>query len=374
MVKDLITLTEKARKILEKLVNEIRLKENVYGIGLFGSWSRGDASPSSDIDLLLVERDNSNYEFVERTEVGGLLIDLDYIPKSWFHDFIPPEIDQKLYEMHVLYDRDWTLNNTKLLMNKLYSSPERVDIRIEAHMVDADIYFSRATSAFSRGDFRSACLFGVLAVENILRVLLEIALQPFSVSSFLERLEVSTSKLGMETLYKEYLRLANANNVESALVKEKLRLFKVLWNEMKSAVAYHNEAFALLHPHIKSTLNYYLNTAFLQGAVMRANSLLENAKAVEAAHYLNTIFLNIIENYAWFKSSAAKTKIDYSTLLTSLERLEKNPKTYINITKFLGLEETTKHNAAETLEKARGIIFKVRKERKVLIKNHLITK
>jgi predicted nucleotidyltransferase len=38
-----ITLPEKVRRTLEKVVKEMMVKENVYGIGLFGSRSREDA-------------------------------------------------------------------------------------------------------------------------------------------------------------------------------------------------------------------------------------------------------------------------------------------------------------------------------------------
>ena len=144
----MIKLPEKIRRMLEKFVKEMRVKENVYGIGLFGSWSRGDATPSSDIDLLMLDERNSNYEYTERIEISGLLIDLDYIPKRWIHGPIPPEIDQKLYELQILYDRDWSLTNAKLLTVKSYSSLERVEIRTKMHIIESDVYLSRATSAY----------------------------------------------------------------------------------------------------------------------------------------------------------------------------------------------------------------------------------
>ena len=82
-------LPEKVRRTLEKVVAKMRVTENVYGIGLFGSWSRGDATTSSDVDLLILDKGNFNYEYVERIEIGGLLIDLDHVPKRWIHGLIP---------------------------------------------------------------------------------------------------------------------------------------------------------------------------------------------------------------------------------------------------------------------------------------------
>jgi len=366
-------LPEKVRRALEKVVAEMRVEENVYGIGLFGSWSRSDATTSSDIDLLILDKGSFSYEYVERIGVSSLLIDLDHVPKRWIHGPIPPELDQKLYEMQILYDRDWSLNDTKVLMAKSYCSPERVDIRTETHVIDSDIYLSRATSAFSREDFRSAYLFATVALENILKVLVEIALEPFSNSRFVERLEVSAAKLGMQELFNEYLEIAELDEADDASAKGKLKLFKIVWDEMKATLRQNVQALESSHFKVKTKLNYYLDPAFLQGVVMRTNFIIDSGKVVEASHYLNGTFLDIVENYVWLKSSIDKVKIDYTTLMRSLESVEeKNPKNYNYIVKLLNLSNVTKLDAASAIEKSREIILKIRKDRKVLIKNHLL--
>jgi predicted nucleotidyltransferase len=365
-------LPEKIRKTLEKVVAEMRVKENVYGIGLFGSWSRSDATTSSDIDLLILDKSNFSHEYVERIEIGGLLIDLDHVPKQWIQGPIPPEIDQKLYEMQILYDRDWSLNNTKLLMVKFYGSPERVDIRTEAHIIESDIYLSRATSAFSREDFRSAYLFATVALENVLKVLIEIALEPFSNSRFVEKLEVSAAKMGMRDVFNEYSEITGLNKTDNAVVKDKLKLFKAIWEEVKATTEQNLQTLKFSHFKVKTKLNYYLNPAFLQGLVMRTNALIDSGKVIEASHYLSTIFLDIIENYVWLKSSSEKVKVNYTTLIRSLESIdEKNPKNYNYVLEFLNLSEVDKLNAAKMVERTRETMLKIRKERKVLIKNHI---
>jgi predicted nucleotidyltransferase len=366
-------LPEKIRRTLEKNVNEMKVKENVYGIGLFGSWSRGDATKSSDIDLFILDKGNFNHEYVERIEIGGLFIDLNHVPKRWIHGPIPPETDQKLYEMQILYDRDWSLTNTKLLMAKCYSSPERVDIRTEVHVIESDIYLSRATSAFSREDFRSAQLFATVALENILKVLIEIALEPFSNSRFMEKLEDSATKLGMRDPFNKYLEIAGLNKADNTSVKDKLKLFKIIWDEINATTKQNLQALEASHFKVKTKLNYYLNPAFLQGTVMRTNSLIDSEKLVEASHYLNNILLDLVENYVWLKSSIDKVKIDYTTLMRSLESLEeKNLKNHKHIIKFLNLSNIDKLNASNTIKKTREIMLKIRRERKVLIKNHLL--
>jgi predicted nucleotidyltransferase len=369
----MIKLPEKIRRTLERIVAELRVRENIYGIGLFGSWSRGDAASSSDVDLFILDKSNLPHEYFEKIEINGLFIDLDHVPKKWIHGPIPPEIDQKLYEMQILYDRDWSLTNTKLLMAKYYASPERVEIRTETHVIDADIYLSRATSAFSREDFRSAHLFASLALENILKVLVEIALKPFSNSRFLENLEASTANFGMQTMFSEFLEVTRLKEANNESVKEKLRLFKNIWDEMQATTKQNMQTLDSSHFMVKTKLNYYLNPAFLQGTIMRTNTLIENGKFSEASHYLSDILLNTLESYVWLKSSIEKVKIDYTTLIRSLESLEeKNPKNYNHIINFLNLSNIDKVRADQAISKSREIILKIRRDRKVLIKNHLI--
>ena len=368
-----IRLPDKTRKTLEKAVNELKTKDNVYGIGLFGSWSRGEAEPSSDVDLLILDRSEISDEYVERIEAGGLLIDLDHTPKKWIHSLIPPELDQKLYEMQILYDRDWSFTNTKLLMTKSYGSPDRVDIRTEAHLVDSDIYLSRATSAFSREDFRSAHLFAVVAMEYILKILAEIALEPLSNTHFLRRLEDSATKLDKLELFKEYLVTARLDKIDDSSLKEKLKLFQIIWGEFSNKAKRHPRELESVHFKVKTKLGYYLNPLFLQGTVLRAEALVGSGKSAETAHYLDNAFLDIVENYVWLKSSISKVKVDHTTLFYSLELLEnKSPRTFKQMVEFFNLKDIGKIEASTTIEKARRIALDVRTDRKVLIKNHLI--
>ncbi|MEM3464388.1 MAG: nucleotidyltransferase domain-containing protein [Candidatus Bathyarchaeia archaeon] len=369
----MLTLPEKIRRILEKVVNEMIAEENVYGVGLFGSWSRGDASASSDVDLLILDGAEFAYEFVERRETGGLFIDLDHIPKKWLHSLIPPEVDQKLYEMQILYDRDWSLANAKLLMAKFYSSPDRVDIRTESHIVDSDIYLSRATSALSKGDFQSASIFAITALESILKVLVEIALEPFSNSGVVAKFGNSAAKLDVKEVFKEYMHITALNTVDGAKVQEKLKLYKAIWEEICAVVRQNFQALENAHFRVKTKLRYYLNLAFLQGFVARVKSLIDSGRAADASRYLDTTLIDLVENYAWFKASTTKTKIDCTTLMRSFKSLEgKNPKNYNNVIKFLNLKDVDEKAAKEKIERTRQVMLKIRGERKVLIKNHLL--
>ncbi|MEM2104612.1 MAG: nucleotidyltransferase domain-containing protein [Candidatus Bathyarchaeia archaeon] len=368
----MMRLPEKVRKVLERIIKQTTVKDDVEGLGLFGSWSRGDASPSSDIDLLVFVRRTIPNEYVERTVAEGLMIDLDVVPARWIQEPATPELDQKIYEAQILYDRDWKFKNMKLLMSKLYSSPERVEIRTGIHVIEADIHLSRATSALSKGDYMSTQLFASTAMENILRIPLEITLEPFSNSRFIEKTEAAAEKLGFKEMFNDYLELAQLYMADKTMTEEKMKLFKTIWDELNFTVRQNLQAVERLHFKVKSNLKYYFNPAFMQGAVLRTASMINAKKFTEAAHYLNSIFLNLLENYALMKSFIEKQRIDLTTLLHSIKNLEKaNPENYQNIIAFLNLKELEKAKAAESIQRAKENILKLRMERKRLIKTHI---
>ncbi len=367
-------LPEKIRRALERIVKRMKGEENVYGVGLFGSWSRGDAEESSDVDLLILDKRDLSHGFVERRETTGLLIDFDHVPKRWINGPMPSQIDQKIHELQIFYDRDWSLTNTKLLMANSYSSPERVDIRTEAHIIDSDIYMSRATSAFSREDFQSAQLFAAIALESVLKVLIEIALEPFSSSRFIQKTEECARRLNRPNLFQKYLEISRLNTINNANIKGELKLLDSIWNEASFTTKQNLQSLEASHFRVKTKLKYHLIPAFLKGVKMRARSLIDSGRLIEAKHYLNATLVDMVENYACLKSSVDNVKIDYTTLMRSLKSLEKkNPKNYENIVSFLDLRDISKPDVARILEKTRKTILKTRKERKILIKNHLLT-
>jgi predicted nucleotidyltransferase len=365
-------LPEKIRGTLEKIVKEMKGEENTYGVGLFGSWSRGDAVESSDIDLLVIQKGSFNTEFVERSEVNGILIDWDHIPKEWIPNRAPPRLDQKIYEMQILYDKDWSLTNKKLMMTKTYSSPERVEIRTKEHIVESDIYLSRATSAFSRKDFRSAQLFTTFSLESILRIPIEIALEPFSNSRFIQKLNCSTIKIGIHNFFNEYLKITSLEKADKETVEDKLKLFKTIWDEMNIGAMRNLEALESSHFETRTKLEYYLNPAFLRGMMMRTKSLIDSEKLMEATHYLKKVIVEIINNYIWLKSAVANKRIDYTTLIRSLETLDNKSENSGNILALLDLKKSERRTSKKTIEATRQIILKIRNERKPLIKKHLL--
>ncbi|MFB0504680.1 MAG: nucleotidyltransferase domain-containing protein, partial [Candidatus Bathyarchaeia archaeon] len=74
-------LPDAMQSTLDSLVEDLKSQEAITGVALFGSWSRGDAVESSDVDLLIVDKRDFEYEYTERIELDNLLIDLNYVPE-----------------------------------------------------------------------------------------------------------------------------------------------------------------------------------------------------------------------------------------------------------------------------------------------------
>ena len=91
-------LPENARVILESLLEDLKSRESVSAVGLFGSYSRGDSVLSSDVDLLIVDKREFDYEYVERAMLEDVFFDLEYVPEKKILKQMAPELDHKMFE------------------------------------------------------------------------------------------------------------------------------------------------------------------------------------------------------------------------------------------------------------------------------------
>jgi len=362
------TRPENIRKILEGLVADLRSRDSVSGIGLFGSRSRGDAVASSDVDLLVVERRDYDYEHVERAEIEGFFLDLDYIPEKWIHRMTPPEIDQKLYELQVLYERDGTLTKAKELMLKTYSTPERVEIRTASHLIEADTYLSRGISALNKEDFQSAKVNAAIALEAIMKILIEVAGLPISNSRFTRTLESSTKKLGAQKLYNDYVEVAGLSKLDRQRTESMLESFSAMWKEALGFIDANSPAVRTLHVKVMNDLNYYGRENFLKGLVARSSSLIRDGLLVETAHYLSRTSICMLESYAWLLAKLDGTRFDYTTLFQHLKGSKKSPpEVRQRAVEALGIEKVSGREAEESLRKTKEIALGIRQKMKELI-------
>ncbi|MFB0501120.1 MAG: nucleotidyltransferase family protein [Candidatus Bathyarchaeia archaeon] len=362
-------LPEKLRLVLERVVRKLSRRETVSGVGLFGSWSRGDADTNSDVDLLVVDGRDFEYEYVDRLECEDFLVDLNYIPKKWVIGSVPPEIDQKLYEMVVLHDREWLLTNTKDWISRTYRKPERVDIRTEVHLVESDIYLSRAASAYSRGDFQSACVFASMGLESMLKILVEVNLLPISNTRFVGFLERSAKKLGCPKFFSTYLAVSRLYRLSHRDTERRVGLFRVAWDDVWSFVKDNASVLDSLHFKVRSKLGYYGKPGFLRGMIARSQEIIHAGMYAEASNYLLRVLVDLLENYAWLASTVEGIKLNYTTLFRSLKGLKETPmEVYETAVEAFNVKDVTQKEAEEVLKLARETALNVRRQRRDLIR------
>jgi len=368
----LARLPDKLRLVLERVVRSLGRRETVLGVGLFGSWSRGDAAASSDVDLLVVDGRDFKYEYVDRLECEDFLVDLNYIPKKWVAGSVPPEIDQKLYEMIVLYDREWLLANTKDWVSRTYWKPERVGIRTEVHLVESDIYLSRAASACGRGDFQSACVFAGMGLESMLKILVEVNLLPISNTSFIRVLERSARELECSKFFAAYLAVSRLHMLDCGDAERRVGLFTAAWDDVSFFMKDNASVLDSLHFKVRSKLGYYGNPGFLRGMVARSQEIIDAGLYAEACHYVLRVLVDLLENYAWLASAVEGVRLDYTTLFRSLRGLKETPtRVFETAVEAFGVGNVSRGEAEGVLNLARETALDVRRQRKDLIRRFI---
>ncbi|MBS7615294.1 nucleotidyltransferase domain-containing protein [Candidatus Bathyarchaeota archaeon] len=358
-------LPEDFRNVLERLLTDLKARESIVGIGLFGSWSRGDASLTSDVDLLIVEGRDFDYEYIERALIDNVFFDLDYVPSKWILRQIPPEIDQKLYESQVLLDRNGKFAVAKELASKNYWTLERAEMRIGNYIVQADTYLSRIVSALNREDFQSAKVSAILGLTSVMRVLLEVARKPYSNSRFLRMLESATIRLSQNELYDEYLDLAGFTKINKQDAEGILDSVTEAWQKVIVFVQENSSKIEKVHIRVKNDLNYYCKENFLKGMQVRAQTLINESLYEEAVHYLFRGTISMLENYVWLISTLEGTRFDFTNLFQRLKNSSLSPPDiYQKTVEAFNLEDTSQSDAEEAQKKAKETVSKIRNKRR----------
>jgi len=307
---------------------------------------------------------------VERLQLDDLFVDLDYVPRRWVTSYIPPEIDQKLFEVMVLYDRDWSLTNAKDWASRSYRNIERMNIRAETHLVDADIYISRASSAIARGDYESSAVFAGLGLESILRIVVEAGLLPFSVSRFVRTLELASQRLDCSQFFDAFIAVSRIGSVSRHDVDVCFNLFEAILSDLAYVLQEQASALDSIHPSVKGQLAYYGNPSFLRGMLARSQSMVKTAEYSDACHYLRRVLTDVLESYAWFAATLENRRLDYTRLFKSLRTLKETPSKLVeNVTAAFDVQHLGRKEAEETVELAKDTILRVRRSKEALLQS-----
>ncbi len=361
-------LPEKARDVVQRVVEDLKSRESVSGVGLFGSWTRGDADPSSDVDLLVVDSRDFEYAYVERAEIDSCLLDLDHVPEKWVLKSIPPEIDQKLFEVQVLYDRKGTLKRAKDLMTTNFWQPERVDIRTEAYLINADTYLTRARAAYSKEDFQSTKVYAALSIESLMKILIELNRMPVSNSRYMTAVEDSAKRLDMQGLYETYAKIAGFAGLDRTKASATLNSFSGLWRRTVNFIESNSSTVKMMHVKVRNNLSYFGKESFLKGLLIRTKTLFEDGLFAEAAHYMTRTSADLLENYAWMVSTMEGVRFDYSSLFQRLRDSKTSPQEiYDRAAETFSVKSVTGQEAEEAMNKAKEATFHIRQKRRELI-------
>lgn len=357
-------LPENSRGIVERLLEDLKSRDSVVGVGLFGSWSRGDASLSSDVDLLIVDGRDLSYEYAERVELEDVFIDLDYVPSKCVLRQIPPEIDQKLFEAQVLFDRSGKFAVAKSLMAKNYYSIERAEMRIADYVMQADTYLSRVVAALNRSDFQSAKVSAAFSLASVMRIFLEVSRKPYSNSRYLRMLESATIRLGNNEFYEDYIDMAGLSRLNRQEADGVLSSVSDMWQNVVDFVEDNAKKVESVHAKVKSDLNYYCRSSFLKGMQSRASTLIGDSLYEEAAHYLFRASISMLENYVWLLSTLEGERFDFTYLFRRLKSSSlSNPDIYQRLVDAFDLGEVAQSEAEAAFKKAKDIILDVRQKR-----------
>ncbi len=260
------------------------------------------------------------------------------------------------------------MTNAKDWIRRSYRNPERVNIRSEMYLVDADVYLSRGSSALARGDFQSATVFSSLALECVLKIVVEAGSLPFSQSRFVHVLEESTEKLGCQRFFDAFLDVSRLRSASQKDAEQTLTYFQIVWDYVASLLQEQASMLDLIPYKVKNSLNYCGNPAFLKGMTARAQGMIDAGEIQQTCHYVRRTLVDILENYAYFAASLEGFRLNYALLFKSLKTLKDVPaKLYGNVVAAFDLQDVGSKEAVTTVEKAKKTILDVRRSRSKLI-------
>ena len=361
-------LPEKIRKALPKIVRELHSQNTVSSMGLYGSWSRGDAVPASDLDILVVDRSDQEMEHVERMEIDGIPVDYNHVPRKWLVEALPPFLDQKLFETNVFFDSDWSLTVAKNWIQKLYRNKGRIEIRTNNFLLDSETYLSRVSSALARKDYESASLFIPFSVEPLAKIFLEIVGLPFSSSRLLRNFRLATEMLRKPSLFTSFLKLSNIQRCGKEDARTALGLLRKSHDVLSKEILGNEDLLRNLHRSSRASIQYHSDPRFMSGVAARVEAMIDSGETEEALLYCRRLLTYFFEDQGILVSAKEGTKIDYSVLTRQLKGVGEEANSMYEIAQeSFGLKAIDPETVRENVKFARDMIRSLGREKNLLI-------
>lgn len=152
-------MTELNKATLDFLEN-LKSRDDVLGVVLFGSWARGNQRPSSDVDLVVIVKEGYKRS-VERLD--GQVFEIIYVTAEGAKDYYKTDLDatQRFWKIaKILFDRDKSAEGVKQFAINLTSKGKKPlsDDTLRHFEFDAQDQISFAEDAHKNGDIATANL------------------------------------------------------------------------------------------------------------------------------------------------------------------------------------------------------------------------
>lgn len=352
---------------IEKFVEDLALRTNVTSVGLFGSWARYEASVVSDVDLLVVDGSDVEFEFRELEEYEGLLMDINRIPWSWVGEVVLPDIDHRLHETIILHDPSGVLKRARGFVEDCYRTRGRVEVRTEGYLTDADMYLSRASSAYTRRDMETASLFADLSLTPIAQILMDVAGVPITRGAFIWNLRRAGEKLRMMEVYRRFVNMVRLSGLERGDVSRSLSRLDDAWHRISDFVVDSGDVVDGLHDRLRREIMYLTDPAMIGCILGRTREMLEGNNLVEAAMYMRGWLLPLLEDYAWLISARRGDKFDYTSLFRTMREYEGASEIHDGAVEVFNLGGVEEGAIRRAIDEARTFSADVRLARRGLI-------
>lgn len=372
MVLDLAGFLRGIRPTVDNYVDDLAQQETVVSVGLFGSWTRYEASATSNVDILVVDRSDLGFEFNELIEYKGLIMDVNRIPWKWVGEVITPEIDHRLQETQILHDPSGLLTRAKNFVGNCYRTRGRVEVRTEGYLTNADMYLSRSSSAMTRNDLETAFLFADLSLAPIAHVLMDVAGLPVNRSAHIWNLRRSCEKLDLLEIYRTVVTVARLSRLEKEDVSNSLDLFRSVWQEISDYMVDNQDEVDSLHDRLKKEISYMMNPALLKSILRKTGEMLNSNNFVEAAMCMRSRLLPFLENYAWLVLAKRGDKFDYTSLFKTIKEYGGSIEIYDGATEIFNLKNVEWNMVKQAADTARSVIVQVRTARRDLINRFVV--
>jgi hypothetical protein len=350
------------RGAFSRLVEGLTGDPGLQALGLFGSWVRGEATASSDFDVLVVEGLGLDYEYSEAEVREGLVVDLHRVPSGWVREPVSPLIDNRLHETLVLHDPEGVLGAAKGFMERSYMRPRRVEARTDGLLATSEMHLSRASAAFARGDPETSSAYVWAGLLSAAEVLMDIAGVPVTRRQFVWSLRRACVKLGMMGVYREFLSLNGVSGVGPDMVSDALGGFEATWGGVSSFVSEHGGVLGGLHGKVRRDVEYLVSGPVLDGVVARVGEMVDVGSLVEAVVFLRGWMLPLLEGYAWVVSAVEGEKYEYTSLFRVVGGDVREGALGV-----LGLSGVSERGAGDLLAEARRLVGDLRLDRRRLV-------